>query len=313
MLHLKRLPANYQILAIAPSPPDQPILADELATLELPADVDLEREVILFGGVPMWVYGALIARCRSAPWIGCYAALEKKAIVIHSRVAERSPGDEVAIALDQPPGLAILIGGPPNSGKSVLSNALRKSLLKHRPDLRIYLHRANWDGEGNWSHEANNRELIQRLIREYERRIHELPDAAQLIQPYFNYHARAVTNLRDLVDVVLVDVGGKTQAEKLPLVQQCTDYLLISRDPALLEDWHPFCQPHLNLLAVIHSVRQECLEVKQTTPWLELVAGVWEQGKTLSVPDQVVQCVVQRQTAYAAQVRSPHSSLHKTI
>lgn len=287
MITLKRLPADYQILAIGSDPPKQPIRPDEIAEISLPPDLDLTREVILFGQVPMWVYGALISRCQNVPWIGCFAALEGEAVVVQSRVPERAPGEVVPIALKQSPCPAILIGGPPNSGKSVLSNALRQSLTQAAPQLQIYLHRANWDGEGNWSHEAQNRDLMNRLIREHERRIHEHPQASELLQPYFSYHTRAVRNLRRLADLVLVDVGGKIQPEKLPLLQQCTHYMIISRDPTQIPSWHEFCQPTLQPLSIIHSVRESQQITHQTEPWLEMTVGPWNAGETLTVPELI--------------------------
>lgn len=292
MITLKRLPADYQILAIAADPPKQPIKPHEIAEIDLPIDLDLTREVILFGQVPLWVYGALVARCQTVPWIGCFAALEGEAVVIQSRVPERTPGDVVPIALKQSPCPAILIGGPPNSGKSVLSNALRQSLNQALPQLQIYLHRANWDGEGNWSHEIHNRDLMNRLIREHERRIHEHPQASELLQPYFSYQARAVANLRRLSDLVLVDVGGKIQPEKLPLVQQCTHYIVISRDPTPVQAWHNFCQPALNPLFVVHSVRETQQVVQQTEPWLEAIVGPWNAGETLTIPDFLLRAIL---------------------
>ena len=43
---------------------------------------------------------------------------------------------------------ALMIAGPPDSGKSVFSHALFQALLTDNPD--IYLQRAHWDGEGNY-------------------------------------------------------------------------------------------------------------------------------------------------------------------
>jgi CRISPR-associated protein Csx3 len=268
MITLKILPADYQILAIAASPPDQPIHPAEIADLVLPPELDWHREVILFGQVPIWVYGALSATfglrstgCPQVPWIGYFAALEKEAVVVWSQVPDKTPGDVIPINLYRSPCPAILIGGPPDSGKSVLSNALRRSLQQHCPQLQVFLHRANWDGEGNWSQEAHNRDLVKRLIREHECRVHEHPQAAELLPAYYAYHASAISNLRETVDLVLVDVGGKTQPEKIPLVAQCTHYIVISRSPQLIEPWHQLCAPMLKLLAVIHSAIEQGITI----------------------------------------------------
>lgn len=289
MITLKLLDAEYQILTIAASPPNTFVQPADIANFTLPPELDLNREVILFGQMPMWVYGAVIDRCRTALWIGCYAALEKQAVVIHSQISTRAPGDVVPITLNRSPCPAILIGGPPDSGKSVLSNALRQSLLQQQPDRQVYLQQANWDGGGNWQHEAANRDLVNYLIREHERRVHEHPQATELLPAYFQYHAGGTANLRELVDLVLVDVGGKIQPEKQPLLEQCTHYIIISRSPDLVQPWHDFCSPTLKPIAVIHSVQEHRMEVLQTEPFLEILAGPWNRGEKVCVPDALLQ------------------------
>ena len=42
-----------------------------------------------------------------------------------------------------------MVVGPPDSGKSVFSHRLFQTLLSSYPN--IYLQRANWDGEGNYT------------------------------------------------------------------------------------------------------------------------------------------------------------------
>jgi CRISPR-associated protein Csx3 len=275
VIHLKTLAANYQVLEITSIPPNQKIRPEAIAQIELPPDLDLTREVVLFGQMPTWLYGVLIDHCRVAPWIACFSAPEGGAIVVHSRVAKPAIGDLIPIALQRPTRPAILIGGPPDSGKSIFSNALRLSLNEKWPEQQIFLQRANWDGEGNWSHESRDRDFAKRLIAEHERRIHEHENAAELIPEYFRYHTRATANLRQLVNLVLVDVGGKVQPEKLPLVKQCTHYIIISKEPRLVQEWHDMCQPHLKPLAVIHSVLEPRSQIFTTEPFLEIIAGPW--------------------------------------
>lgn len=291
MIRLSRIESNYQVVSVLPHAGGRAIDPIELTDLQLPSDVDLNQPVILFGPVPTWVYGRLVALCREAPWVGCFSAPEAEAVVIHSRVADVAVGDVVAIPLGREKlAPAVLVVGPPDSGKSVLSNALRRSLVAHYPDSSIFLHRANWDGEGNWSHEAQDRALIQRLVRQHERRIHECPSATELMAAFFAYHEAAVMNLRRVVDLVIVDVGGKVQLEKEGVRDRCTHAVIISRAPERVAEWRSFCEPTLELLAVIHSVLEERCEVKSSAP-LEVVAGPWLRGKTHQVPQVVWQAV----------------------
>lgn len=291
MIRLSRIESNYQIVSVLPHPGGRAIAPLELADLSLPPGVDLSQPVILFGPVSTWVYGRLVALCREAPWIGCFSAPEAEAVVIHSRVADVAVGDVVAISLVREElAPAVLVVGPPDSGKSVLSNALRRSLVAQYPDRSIFLHRANWDGEGNWSHEGQDHALIKRLVRNHERRIHERPSATELMAAFFAYHEAAVMNLRRVVDLVIVDVGGKVQPEKAGVRDRCTHAVIISRAPELVAEWRRFCEPTLELLAVIHSVLEERYEVKSEAP-LEIIAGPWLRGKTHQVPEAVWQAV----------------------
>jgi len=286
---LRTLEGNYQTLAINLLKPGELIEPKVLAELELPSELDLSREVILFGQAPIWLYSYLVNRCHKAPWVSCYDARKKLAVVVQSRVSEKAAGDELLASPNPTLCPAIFIGGPPDSGKSVLSNALRLSLMQ-KLQKRVFLHRANWDGDGNWKHESSNRELVKKLALENENRLHE--KAKELLPKYFIDQAQAVRNLRELVDLVLVDVGGRVQSEKAPLVPSCTHYIIISRDCEAIAQWHDFCRPTLKPLAVIHSVLEQQEEILQTQPVLEMMAGPWQEGERSSVPDKLLQEVL---------------------
>lgn len=291
MIQLQLLKAGYQVLAVAPYPASEFIRPAEIAELILPTHLDLSQPVILYGQVPIWVYGRLVDLCQQAPWIGCFSAPVAEAVVIHSRVSTVAVGDVLPVPLLQPRAPAVLVGGPPDSGKSVFSRALLQSLQHHCPEQRMFLHRANWDGEGNWSHDTASRELVKRLVRQHERRIHEGGDAKARMAAFFDYHIQAVANLRQVVDLVIVDVGGKPQTEKEPLVEQCTHAVIISREPGLVPEWREFCEPRLDLQVIVHSVLESCCEVVRPGPVLEMRVGPWRRGDNRRVPNEIVAAI----------------------
>lgn len=287
-LELTTLPladAQVQALIINLPRPQSLISPSSLPKLHLPPNLDLTQGLIFYGQAPIWLYSTLIHRCHAAPWLGCYDARSGSVIVIHSRIVSPNIGDTLKLQPRRTACPAILIGGPPNSGKSVFANALRRSLIAQHPQRKHYLHRASWDGEGNWVYETANAGMVDELVRLNEFRIHEDPETAKLIPSYFKYHASAIANLRIFVDRLLVDVGGLPQPEKEPLVQQCSHYIIISRLPEEIDGWHRLCQPHLKPLTVIHSVLEPRLEILKTQPFLEIVAGPWLAGQTTHVPD----------------------------
>ncbi|CAN5765016.1 hypothetical protein BH23CYA1_BH23CYA1_24130 [soil metagenome] len=281
-------PVQYQTLSITQTIPWQPILPSQLATIALPSGLDLSREVVLYGRLPNWFYGRLVDLCRTAPWIGCYNGPAGGIVIIHSGVKTPVVGDLIPVQQNQSPCPAIAIVGPPNSGKSVFSNALRASLIRALPDRKTYLHRASWDGEGNWAYEANT-PMVEQFIRRNEFRIHEDPETAKLIPDYYRHHARVVENLRMLSDCVLVDMGGMPQPEKQPLLDQCTHYIIISRLASALKDWHQCCAATLEPIAVIHSVLKQVISITQTEPVLEVTAGPWVDSASIDFPECILE------------------------
>jgi CRISPR-associated protein Csx3 len=271
----------------------------ELATLQLPSELDFSRGIILYGWAPTWLYAHLTARCQAAAWVACCSVNLPKhtAVVVSSRVDGVQTGDLVTMALKPKQGTVILIGGPPDSGKSVFAYALQRSLrqyfLQHDPSRKVFLHRANWDGEGNWAHEMAP-DAAKALVDQYGQRPHLIKNNQNYIQRYFQSQAATTANIRDLVDVVLVDVGGRVQDEKLPLVEACTHSIVISCKPERVSEWQVFCGDRgLQPLAVIHSVEKDQCLVVGNDGFLEVKAGRWERGKTEQVPGVILRAVIE--------------------
>lgn len=284
---------TYQTLVITLPQPGVLIQPEVLPQLELPSALDLSREVILFGQAPIWLYCYLIEQCRKAPWIGCYNAPLGKAIVIHSTSPQHSIGDTITPQFKSQPGIAILIGGPPDSGKSLLSNAIRSAIVQRHPTCRVFLHRANWDGQGNWTYESPDSTLTEELVSGFDAKLHWHPEAAKLVPKYFQEQAGFVENLRKVRDLVLVDVGGVPQSEKRPVVDACSHYLIISRHPEAIAAWHTLCAPSLSCLAVIHSEPDVKLDLLTQSPTLEFKLGLRAIAETGILPDLLFAAIFQ--------------------
>jgi len=284
---------SCQTLAITFTQPQdliEPSILSELKSI-IPEDLDFNQGVILYGASPNWLYGYLVECCRNAPWIACYDVRTQKAVVVKSNIQTLAVGDTISIIFNRTPGIAILIGGPPDSGKSVFSYALRRSLFEKDKKLKVFIQRANWDGEGNWVQEMSDREIAEELKEANTRRIHLLENREQMMKNYFGYHAKAIKNIRDVMDIVLVDVGGMAQEEKEPILEQCSHYVIISHSQERVGEWHDFCRS-LNPAIVIHSVLEEKLVRLENEDYLEVVAGRWITGETVRVPDIIVEKVL---------------------
>ncbi|WP_448564795.1 CRISPR-associated protein Csx3 [Trichothermofontia sp.] len=244
---LKMARSDCQTLAIARLTPE--ISPASLATLAIPTDLNPQRGVLLYNKAPTWLYGHLADRLREFAWVACFDVRSNAAIVISSRIADLEPGDTFPVTVRETPGVALLIAGPPNSGKSVLANTLRMALDQHHPDCSHYLFRANWDGEGNHTFETPDRAIADRLRTENKRKLQHQPEADTLIEKFFSDRAQELANIRQVVDLTLVDVGGKPDPVKLPVIDQCTHYWIISNDAAKVDLWHDLCKAKLTPLS----------------------------------------------------------------
>lgn len=279
----------YQILSIALTSADRLITPDDLRSLTLPAGIDTTGGVIISGRAPIWLYAHLVHELHPTAWVACYdPRLGAVVVTTHSRQVQIGQVIPLNLSPGSPRlGPALLIVGPPDSGKSVLSHALFKTLLPDFPE--VFLHRAQWDGEGNWILE------LPETASDADRETFKLAYKGQLTDQFYSRHAAAILQLRRQKSLVIVDVGGKVQSQKVPILEACSHYLIISRDRQTVAEWHEFCRERGNLrpLAVIYSSLETTEWVYQRDPFLEIACGPWRQGQPAAVPQVLLEHVVQ--------------------
>ncbi|MBV9615090.1 MAG: hypothetical protein JO011_21390 [Ktedonobacteraceae bacterium] len=150
---------------------------------------------------------------------------------------------------------AILIGGPPHTGKSVLTYSLTQALRKRSIDH--YVIRACPDGEGDWSQEID-REAV-RLIR-----------VKGQWKPEFVRSVCYALEHRHFP--LLVDVGGKPTEWQMSIMHHCTHALLLLRpdDETSTQFWLQLVKDNgLLPLARIHSVVDGASAIVSHFPVLE--------------------------------------------
>jgi CRISPR-associated protein Csx3 len=163
---------------------------------------------------------------------------------------------------------ALVIGGPPHSGKSVMAYSLSQAL--RRRDVPHYVLRAYPDGEGDWANQADqtlvrairvkgegNPEWIAHICRDIERR--HLP--------------------------LIVDPGGCPTPWQQAVFGHCTHAILLCPDDASRRTWHErFAQHGLIVVADLRSDLHGQDTVDQVHPVLRgLLAGL-ERGQTATGP-----------------------------
>ncbi len=236
---------SFQVIEIELTRPDRLVFPEDLAQLRLPVGIDPRLGVVLSGRAPIWLYGWLVHECHFTRWVACYDP-RLGAVVVSSHSPDVQVGEIIPWVQGRPGSelaAAVMVVGPPDSGKSRLARALFEALLPQDPN--VYLQRAHWDGEGNWTLDLPPEEA--KILKHRYR--------GRLTPEFFGFHAQAILALRQQKSLVIVDVGGKVDPDKQPILEACSHYLLVSRDPAAIPLWHEFCRDRGNLrcVAVLHT------------------------------------------------------------
>ena len=147
---------------------------------------------------------------------------------------------------------AILIGGPPHAGKSVLTYSISQALRKRNVDH--YVIRACPDGEGDWSQEIDQRavsrlrfkgdwtpDFVKRICRDLERRHFPL----------------------------IVEIGGRPEQWQTVIFRYCTHFLLLLHPDN--EETANFWRRHIAAygllpLAQLYSVLDGISTISSETP-----------------------------------------------
>lgn len=152
---------------------------------------------------------------------------------------------------------AVLIGGPPHAGKSVLFYSLTHALRERA--VRHHAVRACPDGEGNWFQELDLDQEAVSLIR----------SSGEWSQAFVSRISRDLER-RNLP--LLVDMGGRPREEQYAILRQCTHSLLLLRADLEEDDrnWRRYVQIHgLLPLAVVYSEQNGSSTLKTTRPIIE--------------------------------------------
>lgn len=170
---------------------------------------------------------------------------------------------------------AVIIGGPPNSGKSVLTYNLSQTL--RRRGVQHYVLRANPDGEGDWASEADQT-LVRTIL------------VPRRWTPDFVEHVCDSLKQRHLP--LLVDIGGRPQSWQEAIFDHCTHMVLLTPDEAGRSTWQALANRHdLLILADLHSKRQGPTQLHAAEPFLTgTISGLsWGQPAGGATFDSLVE------------------------
>ena len=177
---------------------------------------------------------------------------------------------------------AVLIGGPPHAGKSVLFYSLTHALRQR--GIRHHAIRACPDGEGNWTQESDA-ETVSHIRIKIEG---DWPD---------DYVKRICLDLEHRCLPLLVDVGGRPQESQMCILRQCTHSLLLLRTdkPDYTQLWqHLVAESALLPLAQIDSQLEGTSAITAQTPILEGTLIRLERHNTTLLQGPLFEALVER-------------------
>ncbi len=174
---------------------------------------------------------------------------------------------------------AIVIGGPPHSGKSVLAFSLSHALRQRR--VQHYVLRAYPDGEGDWANQAN-----QDLVRAIRIKGKGTPE----------WIARICHDIDHRHLPLIVDPGGRPTEWQEAVFDRCTHAILLWPEPGARQAWQDrFMRHGLTLIADLYSELRGSNALAEQGPVLRGTLAGLERGQIAQGP--AFQALVERVAA----------------
>lgn len=155
---------------------------------------------------------------------------------------------------------AILIGGPPNAGKSVLTYNLTQEL--RRLEIPHYVFRASTDLEGDWFLKGNRETVseVQRKVQEYRHWTDE-------------FRALVCCALSHRYFPLLLDLGGRPDEKDICIFQACKYSILLLKDEnkPTSDDWLRYTAA--NKLCPLVELRSQKEGRSCITAWEPTITG----------------------------------------
>lgn len=163
---------------------------------------------------------------------------------------------------------AIFIGGPPHSGKSVLTYSLTRTLRQR--GIEHYVIRAAPDGEGDWANEAD--QVLVRILR----------IKGDFTPAFTDFVCESLVK-RHLP--LIVDAGGRPTPYQERIFDCCTHAVLLTSDADAMAHWRAIAECRsVSIVAKLISHLRGNQSIITTEPVLRGVITGLDRGKTASGP-----------------------------
>ncbi|MEG4633851.1 hypothetical protein QUB56_30480 [Microcoleus sp. AR_TQ3_B6] len=172
-----------------------------------------------------------------------------KYVVTVSHTKDYQVGETVDIECVPQPAVKVVLCGPPNTGKTILRDALKQAILKLKNAPKdFYVISGCPDGDGSWFCETAQKypELADSLKKEYKTRF---------TREFAQAKVRDIAAINN--SLLLFDVGGKPSEENQTIVSQATHAVILAKTEQDVAAWQQFCENELEkplpFIAIIYS------------------------------------------------------------
>lgn len=268
------------------------ITVQDAYNFNLPATLNKNKGLILFGRGPIWLYLILYKKIKDADtvaWVAQYDVTTSTAVKIDEAYMDHATiqFEEFSNYLPTPENqLIIAFIGPPHSGKSVFMYNLFNQLLAINP---VYIHRNFYiikgcpDGEAFWSVD-----LPPTLLKQIRHKREHTDEFA-------NEVAQQIKSASKLKKIIFVDCGGIIDERNKTILNNCTHAILISSEPAKAAKWRTAID-NLKYLADIDSYLDIPEKISQLK-YIDQQSGTYfmdmtqlDRGKTnIHIPEAFLQ------------------------
>mgnify|MGYP000297784959 CR=1 FL=1 len=260
---------GFQILDILLTG-DGIIKPSDLKNINLPDSIDYTQGIIINGRGPIWLYAHFVHLLHISAFVGVYDP-RIGAVIVQSHksdsyiVGDIIPNNVILKFINKNEGKKelqsniVCFVGPPHSGKSVLMNLIRIALKDEITDDKyqreFFLVRACPDGEGNWSSEADQKNV--KILR-YKNTFDD---------NFVNKVISSINELKQSKKLILVDCGGKIDRYNQMIFNHCTHAVIVSNNDTSILEWIGAIKAsNLKILALIDSVIDYSSEMISESP-----------------------------------------------
>lgn len=172
-----------------------------------------------------------------------------KYVVTVSHTKDYQVGETVDIECVPQPAVKVVLCGPPNTGKTILRDALKQAILKLKDAPKdFYVISGCPDGDGSWFCETAQKypELADSLKKEYK---------TLFTREFAQAKVRDIAAINN--SLLLFDVGGKHSEENQTIMSQATHAVMLAKTEQDVAAWQQFCENELekplSFIAIIYS------------------------------------------------------------